>query len=285
MEFAARLRRDIDGIDRDGRRPALVDPSVDPEFRTPGHHHGEFLGRRHADRLDDLGLARKHDLARHLRRNDLASQLGRLHILEIEAQVDPSAAQVQALRQRQDSRTGESPGERGAGVERLDLGQGVSAQRPGAVGLPLKLVVIEEDVMTVLRDPDVDRDPLHAIGDQELQHPRGVPRRRVHRAVMGHHLDRAGRLDRLEEREAWAIGFRPRGRGTEHDSPQELDGHGESSPLHSQGIPTVALEPVRARTFVSSSEPPVEITEELRDLIEPVYRVSPRSVKAWLPQT
>jgi len=153
----------------------------------------------------------------------------------------PPAGELQALLERQDPRTGELPGELGAGVEGSDFRQRVIAHRPGAVGLPPELAVMKEDVMAVLRDPDVDLNPLHGVGDGELQGPRGILGRLVHRSAMGHNLNRASWLDRLEEWEARASDFRPRAhaRGPEHDSPGEHDrchdGHGELSSPRSRG--------------------------------------------------
>ncbi len=104
VELAASAGRDVVGVDRDGCRPDLLDPAVGARLRMPRHHHGQLLGRRRADRLEDFGLAGKNDLASHLRRDDVTSQSGGVHILEVEAQVDPAARERQALRERQDSR-------------------------------------------------------------------------------------------------------------------------------------------------------------------------------------
>ena len=82
---------------------------------------------------------------------------------------------------------------------------------------------MKQDVMPVLREPDVNLDPLHAVGDRELQGPRGVLRRLVHPTPMSHHLDRARWLDRLEEREGCVAALRRRPGGPEHDSQGEHD--------------------------------------------------------------
>ena len=235
MELAAGFGRDVDGVDLDGRRSELVDPSGDSGRGPPLCHHGQLLGHGRADHLEDCRNVVENDLVSHPGRDDFSGELGRIHVLEVEVQVDPTAGELQRLRERQDPRAGESPGELRAGIEGTELRQRAIAHRPGAVRRRLELAIVEEDVMSVPGDPDVDLDPLHAIGDGELQGPRGVLGRLAHPAPMGHHLDRSRRLDRLEEWEARMASFRRRARGPEQDPPGEYDrsdhGHDELSSL------------------------------------------------------
>ncbi len=174
MEGAAGLGRDVRRVDLDGRRPHLFDPAVDAEPRTPLRHHGQVLGRRRPDRAEHLGPVVEDDLARHPGRDDLARQRGRIDVLEIQIEIHPPACQLQPFRKREDPTAGEAPGELPAGVERAKFGQRAVAQLAGAIGLGVERLVVEQDVMAVLGEPDVDLDPLDAVGDRLFEGRRGV---------------------------------------------------------------------------------------------------------------
>ena len=242
---ATGFERDVARVDLDGRRPDLLDPSVHAEPRSPLRHHGQFFGRGRADRLEDFGPVVEDDLTRHPGRDDLASQLDGVHILEVEVEVDPPSCELQSLRERRDSPAGESPGERGSDIEGPDLRQGVSANRPGAAGLPLKLAIMEQDMMAILGEPDVDLDPLHAIGDGEFQRPRRVlgawliaPRWAITWIARGGWTgSKNGKAGRSSSAPAATVPTT-----IPHQSTSVMP----NCPLRSQEVPAVVLEPVLA---------------------------------------
>ena len=205
LELATDLGRDVAGVDLDGRGPQLVDPGGDAKSRTPLRHQRESRLGRPADRLEHLRSVVDNDLVLHLGRDHLAGKQGWINFLAVEIEVHSAACQREPFGQREDSRAGESAGELRAGIKGPELGEGSVAYPPATVCLVVELLVMEEDVLTILGEPDVDFDPFERVGDRQLDRPRRVFRRLPHRSAMGHDLQGAGRSDRLEEREASGI--------------------------------------------------------------------------------
>ncbi len=201
VELAAGRGGHVGGVDLDGVHAGFLDPGRHPEGRPPLRHQADVFAGDAADRAEHLGTRVDDDLASHPRREHLSREQGRVDILAIEVEIDPTSGELQPFLQGQDPFAGEPRGELRTGVGGADFRQGAVADASGRVGLAAELVVVEEDVMAVAGQADVNLGPLHRVRDRRLQGAGRVLGGQPRRTPMRHDLERPGGLHGLEERE------------------------------------------------------------------------------------